>query len=391
MSEIKKPKVVFAMVEAGMGHIAPLTGAYEAFEKKYGKYCNVQKSLIFTDSKYPSVRKMGQEQSGHVKKLLKSKSYNRFEAFSYKLPSKLVLKVLDMHFGKGRRDFIKELSEMQPDLLFSTYYLPTHLTRQANDKKKTNALVATYTPDPYVYPAWDRKCDLYLVNNSRAKELAVKKGFKSEVVKQIPFIFKQGVTDYTMDKTMAREQLGIDKNNYTVLFSSGAYGAQDTEKFIKALLNVNVPINLVVVCGKSQEMLDSMEKLRAEKKDNVNFYTVGFTDKLPVYMRASNVMVGKSGMNTVMEAIYHNCPVIANTFANKLEEKILEYFIDEKLALYITDANEIAKIIEKGANGEEVFENFEEISSKFKATDGAEKVADALFELLKTRFPDLDK
>ena len=113
MGEVKKPKVVFAMVEAGMGHIAPLSGAYEAFEKKYGKYCNV--------SKYPSVQKMGLEQSGHVKKLLKSKAYNNFEAFSYKLPSKLVLKILDMHFGKGRRDFIKELSEMQPDLLFSTY------------------------------------------------------------------------------------------------------------------------------------------------------------------------------------------------------------------------------------------------------------------------------
>lgn len=385
----KKPKVLFAMVEAGMGHIAPLSGAHEVFERKYGKYCEIEKYPVFTESKYESVRKMGEEQSSHVKKLLKSKNYNRFEAFSYKLPSKLVLKVLDMHFGKGRKEFLKELAEKQPDLVFSTYYLPTHLARQANDKKLTNCLVATYTPDPFIYPAWDRKCDMYLVNNSRAKELAIKKGFKKEVVKQIPFIFKKGVTDVNLSKQQAREGLGLQKDNYTILFTSGAYGAQDMVSYVKPFLKYDKPINFVIVCGKSQELFNQMESLREIKNDCVNYYVIGFTDRLAEYMRAANVMIGKSGMNTIMEAIYHDCPVIANTFANKLEEKILEYFIDEKVALYETDAQKIADVVLKDISGEGVFKNFEESCKKFKVNDGPEQAADLLFELLKTRFPHL--
>ena len=45
-----KPRVVFPFVEAGMGHIMPMQSLANAFEKKYGQYCEVVRTRFFQDS-----------------------------------------------------------------------------------------------------------------------------------------------------------------------------------------------------------------------------------------------------------------------------------------------------------------------------------------------------
>ena len=47
---MKKEKVVFTFVEAGMGHIVPATGIADAFEKKYGDMFEVVRWKIFSES-----------------------------------------------------------------------------------------------------------------------------------------------------------------------------------------------------------------------------------------------------------------------------------------------------------------------------------------------------
>jgi len=37
--ENKKPKVIFTFMEAGMGHITPMSGMSKAFTDKYGDKC----------------------------------------------------------------------------------------------------------------------------------------------------------------------------------------------------------------------------------------------------------------------------------------------------------------------------------------------------------------
>ena len=47
---MNKPKVVFTYVEAGMGHIMPITSISNAFEKKYGKYVEIVRSKFFSET-----------------------------------------------------------------------------------------------------------------------------------------------------------------------------------------------------------------------------------------------------------------------------------------------------------------------------------------------------
>jgi len=385
----KKPKILFTFVEAGLGHIIPMQGISDAFARKYGDKCEIINSYIFEESKSQSVQKIGKALSNHSIRAGKNILYNRLESLSYLLSSKATLRMLDMHFKKQSREFFDEYKEINPDLICSTYYLPSHLAYLSNKEGFTNSLIATYTPDSYVYPAWDRNCDVFFVNNDEAYNQALKKGFRKEQVKKIPFVYKKSITEMELDKFEARESVGIDKDRFTILVSSGAYGSKSTIRFLKRIIWEDLEINVVFVCGKSKSMQELSKKLEIIKKQKINFYCVPFTDKMANYMRASDIMIGKSGMNTVMEATYLGCPIIINAEVNRLEEEITKFCLKEKLAIREKSSKKIIKIIKNAIKNPKELERINSGAIKYKQNNGSEEAADVLFELLKTKFLNL--
>lgn len=385
----KKPKVVFTFVEAGLGHIIPASAMYQAFNSKYGDKCEVVKSYIFSESKSEKVNKMGTELSTHTKRAMKNKLYNKLEGLSYLLSSKITLKFLDRHFRYAHEPFFEDLKALNPDLIVSTYYKPSHLANLSNQKGLTNTLIATYTPDPYVYPAWDRRCDLFMVNNHLAYATALKKGFSKEIVKQVPFVFNSNVVGLSEDREQVRKSLGIDNDKYTVLFTNGAYGAKNTLEIFKRLVRENLDINLIVVCGKNQKLLSVVNAVKEQGGLKTKVHVVGFTERLADYIRASNVVIGKSGMNTPMECIYLKTPMIICSEASRLEELTTKFFLEENLVVKQTSPKKIVRLVKELSNGLNLFsdeyENFEKYSNPY----GAERCADELYKLLKTRFPEL--
>ncbi len=385
----KKPKVLFTFVEAGMGHIAPMKGICEAFTRKYGDKCEIEKSFIFEESAYPQVRKMGKSFSVHTKRTAYNKLLNKLEALSYILWSRIVLLALDIIFFRARRKFFLEFKDKNPDLVVSTYYKPSHLAKQSNKKGLTNTLIATYTPDVYVYPAWDRQCDAFIVNNLDAEKMAKRRGFKKDIVKRVPFVFRPEIEKKSGDKEQKKKDLGLE-NKYLVLFTSGAYGTQGTKKFLKKLLKENLEINLVVACGKNEKLVKEMSEIAHFKGDKTNLRVIGFVDNITDYMEAADLCVGKASTNTVMEVARAKTPMILNACANRVEEMAKRRFVKEKIALYEKNPKKIARLIEKDMGQKDYL--LTSLSGLEKCDDltGAQKTADILFDLLKTRFPELN-
>ena len=383
---LKKPKVVFTYVEAGMGHIIPMTGMASAFKEKYGDKCEIAESYIFNESSSEAVHKMAAEQVSHVKRAAGSRLYSFTEAVSYKFSSRFIHAVLDAHFGKGFKDAMKDLAALSPDLVVSTYYLPAHIAAVTNKKKMTNTLIATYSPDCYIYPAWDKRCDLFLVNNDKAYGMAVRKGFKR--VEKVPFIYKESVTEPRESKSASRKALGL-KDKFTVLFTSGAYGTNRTGNIIEKIISRDLPINFNIICGKDEVQYKRAERLVKNKGRNTDVTLLGFTDRLADYMHASDVAVGKGGTNTVMESVYLDCPIVINAEANRLEEITAAYCAKQGLAVREKNAEKVISFIERCMADGTVTEGFKTRFAAFKEKDGGEKCADLLFGLLKERFPNL--
>lgn len=380
-----KKRVVFTYVEAGMGHIIPIKSISDAFKAKYGEECEVVDSYIFSQSKSKEVQKMGKELSDHTIRASVNWLYNKFEAFSYLLSSKLTLKFLDWHFRKARKHFYNDLKDINPDLIVSSYYLPSHLARQANEKNYTNTLIATYSPDPYIYPSWDRKCDIFLVNNDKAYQMAIDGGFDKDKVKRVSAIYKKEILDYNLSKAQARQNLGVNPDKFNLLYTGGAYGTKGTEKLVKTLLCADLDIHLTVVCGKNKDIYNNMVKLSKFKTSNVTYEVVGYTDKLHEYVTASDLVIGKAGSNTMMEVAHLSRPLIVYRESSRLEEKTAQFFEKENTARRIRNPKKIVKFIKDVQKNPEKLKSYTEGCAKYKDQNGAEQVADLLYELLKSK------
>lgn len=383
---LKKPKVVFTFVEAGFGHISPMMGISKAFSEKYGNKCEIVNSYIFSDSKNPRVVKLGNSLSAHTKRTAFNKLYNRIEAFSYIIHSKIILKILDVVFLRARRQFFKEFKEIKPDLLVSSYYKPAHLAAQANKKGISDTLIATYTPDPYVYPAWDRNCSIFMVNNDWAQKSAIKKGFKQEKVKKTPFIYNDEFLNINYSKGVAREKLGIEEGRFVILVTNGAYGSNKTKKLIKEILKNDIDAMIICACGKDEKLLHFINQNKGEKE---NVIAIGYVEKLNDYMLASDLIVGKAGSNTLMETAYLAKPMIVCDMANRLEEIAAKLCQREGLAIVETRPKKIIGLIKDEKEGNTHFSRLKEVAKKYHDDSGASVAADHLYALLKTRFPAL--
>ncbi len=383
----RKPKVIFAYVNAGLGHISPMSAIAEAFEKKFKDKCEIVNSYVFKETKRESVKKLGRIHEGYSKRLGENKFLRAFETFSYALPSKLVLFSLDCVFGKGRRDLIKDFKDMQADLVVSTYYFPTHIARQANEKGYTNSLVATYIPDPYVYPAWDRKCDRLFVNNDKAYRLAVNKGFDEKIVKKVPPVFRKSISEGRMEKQLARKNLGIKEDAYVILYSAGAYGTKKSKILIEKIARSNIEGQLIVVCGTSEKMYQDVMAIKQAVSGKVELTVLKYVSNMNEYMCASDVTIGKAGSNTVMEASFNNLPLIISSEWSKLEEETAKYAVEQKTAIREKNAEKILEILEQDAKNKILKQKLTGMGKEQE--NGAEQVADELYRMLQEKFPNL--
>ena len=387
MEKFKKPKVVFTYVEAGFGHMMPARAVSDAFKKKYGDKCEVVDWNIFSDSKNQIVKDYSQQLFGWTKNVSNNKFLFLGEIFSYIIGSKNSLKFLDKKFKKAKEIIMHDIEKINPDLMFNTYYSPSHFALECKKNNTIDTIVATYTPDPVVYPAWDRRSDLYFVNNDQAKHLAIKTGFKKESVYQVPFVLRGNIKTISDDKAENRKNLGLDENKFTIVLASGAYGTKKDIVVIENLLKQNLDVNIVVICGKNEELFKQCEKLKENMKNSkTNFYIIGFTDRMFEYNSASNLFIGKGGANAMVESYYFAVPTIVSSCANPLEQSITKYYIDKKkCGEKIFSPNKLVKRVVEIVNDQSILNQYKENLLQFHDASGAEKIADILYQKLKEK------
>ncbi len=380
-----KPKVVFTYVEAGMGHIVPITGLSDAFEKKYGDKCEIIRLKVFSDTDNQDVLAYGKLLSDDVKKEAKFPIYSALSYYSGKIAGRnIVSKILNNVAKKARPHVIEKLAEINPDFIFSTYYAPSKMAIIGRNEGKLDCFIGTYTSDPIVYPAWDRRGDVYIVNNDQAEKIAQKAKFKN--VKKIPFILRQDVLNIKESKEEMRKKLGIPVDSFVIVLADGAYGQKNLVAYTEELLRLDAKITIVSVCGKNEQALEYLKTLKPAS-DKVTFIPLGFIKNMIEYNYVSDLFVGKGGANAIVESLYFNVPVIVSAYANVLESKISKFYITKKrCGKIIKNRKKFRKFMLELLKNPSMLDEYKENTKEFSNPYGAEKGADIIYEMLKTKF-----
>ena len=142
------------------------------------------------------------------------------------------------------------------------------------------------------------------------------------------------------DRRQARMALGLDPDLPTALIMFGGYGSKTAEKIVRRLGRADLKLQTVVMCGHN-------EKLREALKDRPGCHAVGFSDKVPDYMRLADFFIGKPGPGSISEALHMGLPVVIerNSLTMPQERYNTDWVQERQVGVVIKEFRQIADAV----------------------------------------------
>ncbi|CAN5784070.1 glycosyltransferase [soil metagenome] len=139
------------------------------------------------------------------------------------------------------------------------------------------------------------------------------------------------------DKGTARASLDLPVDRDVMLMMLGGMDARTVEPLIDGLRTLRWPLSVVAVCGRSAGLAERIRG-RIDEPDSdalVRFRVLGYTDDVPTYMAAADLMVGKPGGLTSSEALAAGLPfAIVNPYPLQ-EESNANYLLESGAGMRI--------------------------------------------------------
>lgn len=385
---MNKPRVLFPYTEAGLGHIMPMNSIADEFERLYGDRVEVVRSQFFTEEGNEKLINYEQELAKSVVQYNKRPAFGHFATLNMRLwGTKLSSWGAVDFIGWGAfKDAVKHMTELAPDLVVSTHWATNYYAMNMENRP----LTVMYCPDVWMNTLFRYPCDLALLSMPRGYKRALKHKtrFNTENLKLVPFLIRSEAFEITQSKDELRRELGLDENKFTVLLADGGYGIGKCEYVCEELLRRDLPINLIAVCGKNEELY---AKLKDKKSlGNTVFMPVGLANNMLKLIAASDVTCGKSGASLMAEPCFFGVPQIITHYATEVEKRIGEYYLEDVgSAIKRFSVKRACDSIERAYRKPERLTPYRDAALKQRENYGAEKTARYVFGLLCKKYPEL--
>jgi processive 1,2-diacylglycerol beta-glucosyltransferase len=204
------------------------------------------------------------------------------------------------------RKIRRAVLDRDPDIIVSTYPGTTEVLGHLRSKGKIDAPVVSAITDLAALRYWAHPgVDLHLITHPESEEEVRQIAPDSEIV------CARGMTDPRFyeprEQGDARRALGLPPDGPVVLVSGGGWAVGDLEGAAEEGLGLQGS-TVVCLCGRNEELRAELERHFA---DEPRVRVEGFTDGMPDWFAAADVLVHSTAGLTVLEAIMEGCGVVS--------------------------------------------------------------------------------
>jgi processive 1,2-diacylglycerol beta-glucosyltransferase len=272
------------------------------------------------------------------------------------------------------KDCVKYMEDLEPDVVVSTHWATNYYAVKSSKKPYT----VMYIPDAHANALFRFHSDLSLISMKEGYDRArrFKKRYNEDNFKLAPFAIRGQAFEVTGTKQEIRQRLGHD-DKFTLYITEGGYGIGMAEELCKMLIEEDLPISVIVVCGKNPELYERLSQLKS--KGNLSFYPYGFCENVLELIASSDLYLGKSG-NGLAEAAFYGVPIVVTHSSNDIEKLIAEHYVTHvKDAIRIFNSKKCLEFIKGAINGSQ---EYLELKKHVKPREefGGEGIADIIFE-----------
>jgi len=135
------------------------------------------------------------------------------------------------------------------------------------------------------------------------------------------------------DPAACRARQGLAGDRPVVLLLAGGHGAGPVGEPFRALLETDVPLEVVAVTGRNAEARDRLRALAPPPRHRA--HVLGYTDQMDELLAAADLVVTKPGGLTVSEALARGAGLVLVNPIPGQEERNSDYLLEEGAAVKV--------------------------------------------------------
>ncbi len=187
------------------------------------------------------------------------------------------------------------------DLIVNTHFLPAEIVASLRRDGRLDIPQFTVTTDFETHRLWvNQPCEHYFTATEEGAHYLEHWGVPTGCARAtgIPIhpVFAQA-----KDRAACLQRQGLRGDRPIVLQLAGGFGVGPIEKLYQAVLQIEVPLEVIVVCGRNEELRARVDALEVPARHRAR--VLGFTDQIDELMLTADLIVSKPGGLTTSEAL----------------------------------------------------------------------------------------
>ena len=232
------------------------------------------------------------------------------------------------------KNFIALMEEGPWDVVVNTHFLPAEIIASLRREGKLKVPQITVTTDFETHRLWvNDPCDHYTTATPEGAAYLRHWGVASPVsVTGIPIhpLFSQ-----SKDRADCLARQGLVGDRPILLQLAGGFGVGPIEKLFNGILSLDIPLEIVVVAGKNEEVKRELEQVPIPPRHRAKI--LGFTDQIDELMCAADVVLSKPGGLTTSEVLARGAAMaIINPIPGQ-ESRNSDYLLENGAAIKINN------------------------------------------------------
>jgi 1,2-diacylglycerol 3-beta-galactosyltransferase len=299
----KTVRVLVAMSDTGGGHRGMSNAIAGALRTHYGDRVEVQIEDVFAlggrspfevaTSLYATCIRVAPWLYGWFYHILDDPSrYRRFGAVQV----------------ATRRKIATLIDTFRPDIIVNTHPLANRPLLDAIEiLGRPIPVLASVSELAAVHTSWvEPRLRLLNTATTESYQAVIEWGAAPERVRCVGLPVDERFMHASAVQTKLRTNLGLKPDLFTAMLIGGGEGAGGLGPIVEALQETNLPIQLIIVCGRNTALKTQLES----RQLRTPAYICGFVKTIPDLMHAADVVVSKGGPQTIAEALVSGRPVI---------------------------------------------------------------------------------
>lgn len=273
--------------------------------------------------------------------------------------------------------FTKYLKTERPKVVISTQFFASEVVAALKKKQELDTTLISVITDFGAHTFWESEdVDFFIVASEDTKGDLLLRHIPEEKIKVLGIPVEPPLLE-EFNQAQLRDQLGLERSLFTVLIVGGGFGVGPIRELVYSLDGLSDEmrdrVQLVVVCSQNKKLYGEMKGIAPKLKINTMIF--GFVPDLYKMMKASEVIISKSGGLTTAEALASGLPMIIISPIPGQESKNCDLLVKNGAAMRIARPVEVKEVIEKLINTPDKLEKMRQNCLSLSRPDSADDIA----------------